>query len=188
MGQILYNGLSPRFQRSSQIVELGNNHWSEESPSKNDEANHWPPDEGTSTPPHGTMYTMFDKEMRVSKISDPEKIIEYLTSDENINQIHLALILGIRDYFRKMGFKQAIVGSSGGIDSAVTVALACEALGTHNVKAVLMPSSFSSSHSVSDAEQLSQTLGNPYEIIPIKHIYDSFLQALSPLFKDLPFG
>jgi NAD+ synthase (glutamine-hydrolysing) len=87
-----------------------------------------------------------------------------------------------------MGFKQAILGSSGGIDSAVTVALACEALGAKNVKAVLMPSSFSSSHSVADAEQLSQTLGNPYEIVPIKSIYESFLQSLDPIFKDLPFG
>jgi len=176
------------FEEDMQMVELGTNKWSEEILSNNEEANQWPTDDGKSTPPQGTMYTMFDKEMRVSKLSDPDKIIEYLTSDENISQIHHALILGIKDYFRKMGFKQAILGSSGGIDSAVTVALACEALGTENVKAVLMPSTFSSSHSVTDAEQLSQTLGNPYEIIPIKNIYESFLQSLRPLFKDLPFG
>jgi len=176
------------FEEDFQVVELGSKHWPEEGVSKNEEANHWPLDDGKTTSPHGTLYTMFDKEMRVSKISDPEKIIEYLTSDENINQIHHALILGIRDYFRKMGFKQAVLGSSGGIDSAVTIALACEALGTQNVKAVLMPSAYSSSHSVTDAEQLSQTLGNPYEIIPIKNIYETFLQSLKPVFKDLPFG
>jgi NAD+ synthase (glutamine-hydrolysing) len=176
------------FEEDMQMVEMNGKNWPEEMLADAQDGSHWPVDDGKTTAPHGTMYTMFDKEMRVSKISDPEKIIEYLTSDDNITQIHHALILGIRDYFRKMGFKQAILGSSGGIDSAVTVALACEALGVENVKAVLMPSSFSSSHSVTDAEQLSQTLGNPYEIIPIKNIYEAFLQTLKPLFKDLPFG
>ena len=130
----------------------------------------------------------FDKDMRVSKVEDPEKIIEYLTSDENIGQIKEALILGIRDYFRKMGFTKAILGSSGGIDSAVTQALATRALGRENVRAILMPSHFSTSHSVADAEQLSKNLGNPYDIVPIKNIYDSFLHTLQPIFGDLPFG
>jgi len=130
----------------------------------------------------------FDKDMRVSKVEDPEKIIDYLTSDENIGEIKEALILGIRDYFRKMGFTKAILGSSGGIDSAVTQALATRALGRENVRAVLMPSHFSTSHSVEDAEQLSKNLGNPYDIVPIKNIYESFLHTLKPTFGDLPFG
>jgi NAD+ synthase (glutamine-hydrolysing) len=130
----------------------------------------------------------FDREMRVSKNSDPNKLIDYLTSESNIAEIHAALILGIRDYFSKMGFTKAILGSSGGIDSAVTLALACEALGKDNVRAILMPSQFSSSHSVSDAEQLSKNLGNPYNIVAIKNIYESFLKELQPIFKDLPFG
>src|SRR5690606_2758080 len=129
-----------------------------------------------------------DKEMRVSKISDPDKIIDFLTDNNNIRQIHDALILGIRDYFRKMGFSKAILGSSGGIDSAVVLALACEALGADQVRAVLMPSPFSSGHSVKDAEQLSKTLGNPYDIIPISDVYDTFLTTLKPLFGNLPFG
>lgn len=132
--------------------------------------------------------TLFDKEMRVSKVDDPNKIIDYLTSEKNIGEIHQALILGIRDYFRKMGFSKAILGSSGGIDSAVALALACEALGKDNVRAVLMPSQFSSGHSVTDAELLSRNLGNPYDIIPIKDIYNQFLSSLQPVFKDLPFG
>ena len=127
-------------------------------------------------------------EMRASKITDPNKIIDYLTAENNIAQIHHALILGIRDYFTKLGFKKAILGSSGGIDSAVTLALACEALGNENVRAVLMPSQYSTGHSVSDAEQLSVTLSNPYDIIPIKDIYESFLVSLKPVFNDLPFG
>lgn len=135
-----------------------------------------------------TVDVTFDKEMRVSKIKDPEKIIEYLTSENNIRQIHDALILGIRDYFGKMGFSKAIVGSSGGIDSAVTLSLACEALGKENVRAILMPSQYSTSHSIKDAEQLSQNLGNNYDIIPIKNIYDSFLTSLKPVFNNLPFS
>jgi NAD+ synthase (glutamine-hydrolysing) len=131
---------------------------------------------------------IFDKEMRVSKQNDASKIIEYLTDENNIHQINDALILGIRDYFSKMGFTKAILGSSGGIDSAVTLALACEALGKENVRAILMPSQYSTSHSVSDAEELSKNVDNKYEIIPIKNIYDSFLSSLKPVFNDLPFG
>ena len=111
-----------------------------------------------------------------------------LTETLNIPLIYEALILGIKDYFTKMGFTKAILGSSGGIDSAVVLALACDALGAENVKAVLMPSQFSTGHSVADAEQLSINLKNDYNIIPIKNIYESFLIELNPLFKDLPFN
>jgi len=129
-----------------------------------------------------------DKEMRVAKVKDPDKIISYLTDENNIKQIRQALILGIKDYFGKMGFTKAIIGSSGGIDSAVTIAIACEALGKQNVRAVLMPSQYSTGHSVSDAEQLSKNLGNPYDIIPIKDVYDAFSRALDPIFKGTEFG
>ena len=129
-----------------------------------------------------------DNEMRVSKVNDPNRIIDFLTAGNNIRQIHQALILGIRDYFIKMGFSKAILGSSGGIDSAVVLALACEALDAENVHAVLMPSPFSTGHSVKDAEQLSKTLGNPFDIIPIENLYNSFITSLKPLFKDLPFS
>lgn len=106
----------------------------------------------------------------------------------NIQQVYDAIVLGIKDYFSKMGFTKAIIGSSGGIDSAVTIALACAALGKENVRAVLMPSEFSSSHSISDAEKMSKTLGNPYDIIPIKNIYEAFLKQLDPVFNNLPFN
>lgn len=121
-------------------------------------------------------------------MKDPDKILDYLVDDYNIRHIHHALILGIRDYFAKMGFTKAILGSSGGVDSAITLVLACEALGAENVRAVLMPSQYSTSHSVEDAEQLSTTLNSQYDIIPIANIYESFLTALKPVFKDLPFG
>ena len=135
-----------------------------------------------------TTTSQFDKDMRVSKISNPDAIVAYLTAQKNIQEIHQALILGIRDYFNKMGFTKAILGSSGGIDSAVVLALACEALGAQNVRAVLMPSQYSTGHSVSDAEQLSKNLGNPYDIVPIKNIYTAFTDELKPIFKDLPFN
>ena len=106
----------------------------------------------------------------------------------NIDQVYKALVLGVSDYFTKMGFKKAIIGSSGGIDSAVTLAIACEALGKENVHAILMPSPYSTEHSVDDAVQLSQNLNNQYDIIPIEEVYESFLKTLKPIFKELPFS
>jgi NAD+ synthase (glutamine-hydrolysing) len=114
--------------------------------------------------------------------------LQYLMDEKSIHEIHDALILGIRDYFRKMGFTKATLGSSGGVDRAVVQALAVEALGKENVHVLLMPSEFSSSHSVSDAEQLCRNLGNRYDIVPIKSVYESFIAALKPIFKDLPFS
>jgi NAD+ synthase (glutamine-hydrolysing) len=114
--------------------------------------------------------------------------LDYIADEKNIDEIYHAIVLGIRDYFKKMGFAKAILGSSGGIDSAVTQALAVVALGKENVRAILMPSPYSSSHSVSDAELLSKNLDNPYDIVPISNIYASFLTALKPIFGDLPFS
>jgi NAD+ synthase (glutamine-hydrolysing) len=94
----------------------------------------------------------------------------------------------VKDYFNKMGFTKAIIGSSGGIDSAVTLVIACEALGAENVRAILMPSPYSTSHSVDDAVALSKNLQNHYDTIAIKEVYESFLNTLEPLFKGLPFS
>lgn len=132
------------------------------------------------------MYQFIDE--RVSRLKDSNKVIEYLTTNKNISQIHSALLLGIRDYFKKMGFAKATLGASGGIDSAVVQALAVEALGKENVHVLLMPSEYSSAHSVIDAEQLSRNLRNRYDIVPIKDIYNQFLITLHPLFNNLPFS
>jgi NAD+ synthase (glutamine-hydrolysing) len=86
-----------------------------------------------------------------------------------------------------MGFTDAILGLSGGIDSAVSIVLAKEALGASHVHALLLPSQFSSGHSVSDAEQLARNLGTPCHTLPIKPAYDEFEKLLHPFFKDLPF-
>ena len=123
-----------------------------------------------------------------TNISNKETIPNQLQPAFNIDLIYQTIVLGIKDYFLKMGFTKAIIGSSGGIDSAVTIALAVEALGKENVLALLMPSNFSSAHSVEDAVELSKKLQNPYHILPINSIYDSFVHELQPIFNSLPFN
>jgi NAD+ synthase (glutamine-hydrolysing) len=118
----------------------------------------------------------------------PAGIVLAYEPEHNIAQVYRALITGIRDYFSKMGFSKAIVASSGGIDSAVVLALATAALGADQVRALLLPSQFSTGHSVSDAEQLSRNLSNPYDIIPIAPVFDAYSEALSGVFADLPFS
>lgn len=107
---------------------------------------------------------------------------------DKINLIHDSLVLGLKDYFGKLGFSKAIIGLSGGIDSAVTTVLAAEALGPENVRVLLMPSQFSSNHSVDDARALAENLGIQYDIITIKELYDGFMDKLGSLFGDLPFN
>jgi NAD+ synthase (glutamine-hydrolysing) len=123
-----------------------------------------------------------------ARVPDKELNPTTLKPNLNIDQVYKALILGVKDYFGKMGFKKAILGSSGGIDSAVTLAIACEALGKENVYAILMPSPYSTEHSVNDAVQLSKNLDNPYDIVPIKNIYETFLATLEPIFQNAPFS
>jgi NAD+ synthase (glutamine-hydrolysing) len=114
--------------------------------------------------------------------------LTYLTDEKNIQEIHDALILGIRDYFGKMGFSNATLGASGGIDSAVVQALAVEALGKDAVHVLLLPSPYSSDHSVDDAVKLSERLGNRHDIVHIEKVYNALLDTLKPLFGDLPFN
>ncbi|MCB9315076.1 MAG: NAD+ synthase [Lewinellaceae bacterium] len=107
---------------------------------------------------------------------------------DKIKLIHDALIVGIRDYFGKLGFTKAILGLSGGIDSAVTAVLAAKALGQDNVRVLLMPSQFSSDHSVNDARQLAVNLGMQYDILPIQPMFESFETALQAQFAGMPFN
>lgn len=97
-----------------------------------------------------------------------------------------AIVYGIKDYCRKTGFKKVILGSSGGIDSALVQALACKALGSENVLALLMPSPFSSEGSVNDAKQLSINLANDFRVVPINDIFSTYLNTLEPTFEKLP--
>ncbi len=110
--------------------------------------------------------------------------IQYPAS--SISSIYSALIMGIRDYFHKMGFSKAILGLSGGIDSAVTLVLATEALGRGNIKALLLPSRYSSQHSINDARDLAENVQVSYDIISIDDAFNAFESTLDPLFQGLP--
>lgn len=125
----------------------------------------------------------FEEDFRVFDTESPVQNLQPKT--DYIEKIYNALVLGIRDYFTKMGFKKATLGLSGGIDSALVVVLAVRALGKENVRVLLMPSRYSSDHSVDDALQLARTLDIQHEIIPIQPMVDSFEQSLSETFKNL---
>ncbi|MGD9496658.1 MAG: NAD+ synthase [Armatimonadota bacterium] len=105
---------------------------------------------------------------------------------EEIAAVHDALLLGISDYLRKCGFRRAVIGLSGGIDSSVTCALAVRALGTEHVLGVTMPSMYSSEGSVTDSEQLAANLGIRLEQVPIVTIYDAYLEQIRPLIPPPP--
>ena len=118
--------------------------------------------------------------MLVDTINFGEK--QYQPKTGTTEKIHDALVLGIRDYFGKMGFKKATLGLSGGIDSALTLVLAVRALGAENVRVLLMPSKYSSDHSVDDARQLAENLKVQYDIVHIQPAVDAFETGLSTLF------
>jgi len=132
----------------------------------------------------------FEEDLRIITIEKSDIIFqksEVGSQKSEISLIHDALVMGIKNYFQKLGFKQAILGLSGGIDSAVTCVLAVEALGKENVKGVLLPSRFSSDHSIIDAEDLAKNLEIPYEIIKIEDTFHAFEETLKPSFAGKPF-
>ena len=105
---------------------------------------------------------------------------------EVVELVFKALTMGIRDYFAKNGFKKALLGLSGGIDSALVAALAVYALGPENVHGVLMPSEYSSDHSITDAVALAKNLGISYDIIPISDVFHSLKTTMKPVFAGMP--
>ena len=100
--------------------------------------------------------------------------------------IYAALVLGTRDYIRKCGFKRALVALSGGIDSALTAAIAVDAVGSENVTGIGMPSMYSSEGSLTDARQLANNLGIQFEVLPISDIFDAFRKTLAGVFQNSP--
>jgi NAD+ synthetase len=100
--------------------------------------------------------------------------------------IYQALVLGLRDYFYKCGFKSAVLGLSGGIDSAVTACIAVDALGKANVRGLSLPSQFSSQHSLDDARVLAKNLDTQYDIVPIQPAFETVKQQLQPIFAGKP--
>ena len=142
----------------------------------------------------GSVY--IDKEGKIQEelkyFEEDFRIIDTEVSTQNlqpktdyIEKIYHAIILGIRDYFTKMGFKKATLGLSGGIDSALVLVLATQALGNENLRVLLMPSRYSSDHSIADAVQLAINLDVQYEIIPIQPMVDSFGDSLTEVFANL---
>jgi NAD+ synthase (glutamine-hydrolysing) len=130
----------------------------------------------------------FSEELRIVNMNGPFTSGSSPVLAAKESRIHDALVLGIKDYFGKMGFSKAILGLSGGVDSALVTALAVEALGKENVLPVLMPSEFSSGHSVDDSVTLCRNLDLHYEIVPIKKGFDTTMEMLQPVFGDAPFN
>lgn len=125
----------------------------------------------------------FEEDFGIIDTKMLEQTIQIQPRLEKVERKYQALVLGIRDYFQKLGMKKAILGLSGGIDSALTLAIAAEALGFENVLSILMPSQHSSQHSIDDALQICKNLNSPFEIIPIKENYEAIVSSLQPAFK-----
>lgn len=128
----------------------------------------------------------FEEDFVVIDIDADNKPLKVPYQNKTIN-VYRAIKLGLRDYFRKNGFKKACIALSGGLDSAVVAALAAEVLGPDNVHVLLMPSEFSSDHSVDDARMLAENLGLKYDIAPITDTFEALKSAMKPIFGNVPF-
>ncbi|MCK4465825.1 MAG: NAD+ synthase, partial [Bacteroidales bacterium] len=130
----------------------------------------------------------FKEDFRIYNFGDimKKRSSNHSTSADIYKRINDALVMGLRDYFLKMKFQTAILGLSGGIDSAVSLVLATYALGNNNVYALLLPSKFSTEHSVTDAKTLADNLNIQYEIISIQSIVENFDDSLRVYFRDYP--
>jgi NAD+ synthase (glutamine-hydrolysing) len=144
--------------------------------------------------PDGTIadeLKLFAEDYKIYNLEDISQCKIKKNIDENPNviaKIHDALVLGIQDYFKKMNFTKATLGLSGGIDSAVSLVIAERALGAENIRVLLLPSKYSSNHSISDAKALAKNLSIKYDIVNIQDVVDSFDKSLSNIFKGLQEG
>jgi len=136
-----------------------------------------------------TRLDYFSPDIKIIDTSDLDGSHKAVSFKEpgRIGMIHDALITGINGYFSKTNFNTAVLGLSGGIDSAITLVLGVRALGNKNVHALLMPSGFSSDHSVNDSVKLTKNLGVSYNIIRIEDLFQDFNKHLAPLFKGKDF-
>ena len=127
----------------------------------------------------------FQEDMVVVDTGDWSGEIRTAGEIEEVELVHDALVMGIRDYVTKSGFSQAVLGLSGGIDSALTAALAVRALGPENVLGIALPSPYSSKESLEDAEALASGCGCRFEILPISDLFDGYRSSLGHLFAGL---
>lgn len=125
---------------------------------------------------------------KLQSVTNMRQVDHYPPQYIKTGLIHDALVMGIRNYFQKLGFTKAILGLSGGIDSAVTLALAVEALGKDNVVSVLLPSQYSTDHSVNDSLEMLKNTGSPYHLLKIQDTYEVFRTSLKPLFDNPSIG
>lgn len=123
----------------------------------------------------------FEEDLLIVDLATGKGEIKDSPDDQTIS-VHSALVLGVRDYMRKCGFKRAVIGLSGGIDSAATCAIAARAVGAENVLGVAMPSPHSSRESLIDAEALAENLGVEFKVIPIDKPMSTFDDVLAPVF------
>ncbi|MBU0674094.1 MAG: NAD+ synthase [Proteobacteria bacterium] len=118
-------------------------------------------------------------------LTGTKRLPEHFAPTDEIDDIFQALVMGTRDYVTKCGFQTGVIGLSGGIDSALTAAIACEALGPSNITGIALPSPYSSEESLDDARQLALNLGIRFEVIPIDELFQLFRQTLHPMLGDL---
>lgn len=126
----------------------------------------------------------FTECIEIIDLAEVENLVSAEQNQTEMALIHDALVLGIKDYFEKLGFKKAILGLSGGIDSALVLALAVAALGKENVLSVLLPSQYSSDHSIKDSLDLCKNLGSPHKTISIEDAYYALEKTLQPHFEN----
>ena len=126
----------------------------------------------------GTSFAQDIQTVELEAPAQPERTVDLMT------EIHQAVVCGIRDYFHKNGFKKAVLGLSGGIDSALSAALAVEALGADNVTGLLMPSKYSSDHSIADAQALARNLNIAHHIVEIEKAHQAYADTLQPILDD----
>lgn len=135
-----------------------------------------------------TQLPAFEEQLHIVELNGNTPLPDQLCAEQPIEAaIYRALCLGVRDYIEKNGFPGAVLGLSGGIDSALTLVIAVDALGAQRVRAVMMPSEFTADISVHDAAIMAKNLGVRYDEIPIKPIFDEFLNTLAEEFDNLPF-
>lgn len=128
----------------------------------------------------------FAEDMLIIESSSWSGDLHEKAEENSLAAVHDALVMGVRDYVRKCGFRSVVLGLSGGIDSALTAAIAVRALGPENVLGVALPSPYSSDDSMEDAKELAENLGCRFEVIPISNLFNSFKESLCPLFGDTP--
>lgn len=133
--------------------------------------------------PDSVVLILDDNDIRVDDAEAAARCNEQISTEACT---YKALVTGVRDFVRQNGFTGVVIGLSGGVDSALTLAIAVDALGAENVEAVMMPSRYTADISLLDAEAEAKLLGVKYDVVAIEDVFNSFLSTLAPVFGDVP--